>query len=91
MGFIDNIKERARKSIKTIVLPESEDIRTLKGAEIVIREKFAKIILLGNEEEIKKLASENNVSLDGIEIIQLNQKNQTNIHMNYMNYEKIKE
>ncbi len=69
MGFIDNIKERARKSIKTIVLPESEDIRTLKGAEIVIREKFAKIILLGNEEEIKKLASENNVSLDGIEII----------------------
>ncbi len=30
MGFIDVIKERAKSSIKTIVLPETEDMRTLK-------------------------------------------------------------
>ena len=33
MNFIENIKERARKEIKTIVLPEAEDIRTLKATE----------------------------------------------------------
>ena len=31
MNFIDTIKERAKKDIKTIVLPETEDIRTLQA------------------------------------------------------------
>ena len=30
MKFIDRIKEQARKDIKTIILPETEDIRVLK-------------------------------------------------------------
>ena len=34
MSFIEDIKQRARKEIKTIVLPEAEDIRTLKATEI---------------------------------------------------------
>ena len=38
MNFIESIKERARKEIKTIVLPEAEDIRTLKATEIAIKE-----------------------------------------------------
>ena len=29
MSFIENMKEEAKKEIKTIVLPESEDLRTL--------------------------------------------------------------
>ncbi len=32
MGFIDVIKERAKESVKTIVLPETEDSRTLEAA-----------------------------------------------------------
>ena len=31
MSFIQTIKQRAREDIKTIVLPEAEDIRTLKA------------------------------------------------------------
>ena len=31
MSFIDTIKEKAKKDIKTIVLPESNDIRTLEA------------------------------------------------------------
>ena len=31
MNFIESIKNRAKKEIKTIVLPEAEDIRTLKA------------------------------------------------------------
>ena len=34
MSFIDEIKERAKQQIKTIVLPEAEDIRILKATEI---------------------------------------------------------
>lgn len=30
MGFIDSIKERAKQNLKTIVLPESDDIRTIE-------------------------------------------------------------
>ena len=31
MNFIESIKDRAKQQIKTIVLPEAEDIRTLKS------------------------------------------------------------
>ena len=66
MNFIDTIKSRAKKDIKTIVLPETEDVRVLQAAEKIIEEGFAKIILVGNEEKTKKLAKENNINIDGI-------------------------
>ena len=66
MNFIDTIKSRAKKDIKTIVLPETEDVRVLQAAEKVLKEGFAKIILVGNEEKTKKLAKENNINIDGI-------------------------
>ena len=69
MNFIDSIKERAKQDIKTIVLPETEDVRTLKATEKVLKEKFANIILIGNEETTKKLAQENNINIDGAKII----------------------
>ena len=69
MNFIDTIKERAKTDIKTIVLPETEDVRVLKAAEMVIKEGFANIILVGNEETTKKLANENNINIEGITIV----------------------
>ena len=33
MGFIDTLKERAKANVKTIVLPETEDKRTLAATE----------------------------------------------------------
>jgi len=69
MRIIDKIKNRARALNKTIVLPESDDIRTLKASEIVIREGFAKIILIGNADDINKIAIDNNINIDGVEII----------------------
>ena len=52
MGFVDLLKERAKKSIKTIVLPETEDMRTIEATDKILKEGVAKIILIGNEEEI---------------------------------------
>lgn len=54
--FLDRIKERAKADKKTIVLAEGEEIRTVKAADIILKEGIANIILLGNEEKIKALA-----------------------------------
>ena len=54
MGFIDEIKARAKACKKTIVLPETEDVRTYQAAEAVLREGTADLILVGSKEEIEK-------------------------------------
>ena len=69
MNFIESIKDRAKQQIKTIVLPEAEDIRTLKATETVLNEKYAKIILIGDEEKIFAKAKENNIDIEGAKII----------------------
>ncbi|MCF8298895.1 MAG: phosphate acetyltransferase [Saprospiraceae bacterium] len=56
MNFLDNIKDKAKNNLKTIVLPEGTEERTLKAANILIGEKIANIILIGNTVEINKLA-----------------------------------
>lgn len=69
MSFIETIKQKAKQNIKTIILPESEDNRVLEGAAKVLKEGFAKIILIGNEEEIMKRAKENKFDISGAQII----------------------
>lgn len=69
MSFIEEAKQRAKKNIKTIVLPESEDKRVLMAAEKVTKEGFAKIILLGNEEKINEDAKKYQLDLSNAEII----------------------
>ncbi len=56
MKLLDSIKQKAKNKDKTIVLPEGTEERTLKAANVVISEKIANIILLGNEETIMKEA-----------------------------------
>ena len=70
MSFIEEIKERARKDIKTILLPEAEDIRTLEATKMVLEEKYAKVILIGNKEKVLNKAKENNIDISGAEIIE---------------------
>lgn len=69
MNFIETIKNRAKQEVKTIVLPEADDIRTLRATEIVLKEQYAKIILIGNKEKITENAKANNIKLDGAKII----------------------
>jgi len=53
MTFLERTIQRAKSNKKTIVLPESEDIRTLKAASVALKEGIADIILLGNKEKVK--------------------------------------
>lgn len=69
MEFIEKIKQRAKQEIKTIVLPEAEDIRTLKATELVLKDKYANIILIGNEQKVQELAKTNNINIDGVKIV----------------------
>lgn len=67
--YIDKIKEKARADIKTIVLPETTDKRTLIAASHIIREGIANIILVGNEEKILDGAGWLDIELDGVTIV----------------------
>ena len=69
MSFIDEIKKRAKNEMKTIILPEAEDKRVLEAASKVIKEGFAKVILLGDEEKIKDDSKKYEINLDGVDII----------------------
>lgn len=67
--YIDKIKEKARSDIKTIVLPETTDKRTLIAASHIIKEGIANIILVGNEEKILDGAGWLDIELDGATIV----------------------
>ena len=54
MSFLERIKERAKKDVKTIVLPESMDRRTLEAADKILREGIANLIIIGTDEKISK-------------------------------------
>jgi phosphate acetyltransferase len=69
MDTIEKIKGKAKKDLQRIVLPESTDSRMLKAAAQVVQEGTAELTLTGNLEEIQSAAKENQVSLDGIEIL----------------------
>lgn len=67
--FTDKLKQRAKCDVKTIVLAEGEDMRTVEAAAIVLKEGYAKIKILGNEEKIKAMAAEKGLDISGAQII----------------------
>ena len=69
MSFIEEIKNRAKKEIKTIVLPEATDLRTLTAVDTICKEGFAKVVLIGNEEKVTKLAKENGLDISKAKIV----------------------
>jgi phosphate acetyltransferase len=69
MAYIDTIKDKARQDIKTIVLPETNDKRTLIAASHVLEEGIAKIIMVGNEEKIMDGARWLEVDLSGVTVV----------------------
>ncbi|WP_243347781.1 phosphate acetyltransferase [Parabacteroides sp. FAFU027] len=62
MSLMQEIVARAKADKQRIVLPEGTEIRTLKAANQILADGVAEIILIGNPEEVNKLAQENNLS-----------------------------
>lgn len=67
--YIESLITKAQTLGKTIVLPEGEDERVLQAAHAAAERHIAKIIILGDEEEIKKYYTAQGWGFDGIELI----------------------
>ena len=81
MGFVELLKKRAKESVKTIVLPETEDMRTLEATDKILKEGVAKIILIGNEEEINKKAAEGGFDISGAQIVDPEKSDRTQAYI----------
>lgn len=67
--ILEKIRLRAAADLQHIVLPEGEDPRTVVAAAICTSQKIARITIIGNDEKVRALASENGVSLNGVEVL----------------------
>ncbi len=67
MNVLEQIKSKAAKLHKTIVLCEGEDPRVVRAAQMVTSEGIAKIVLLGDSAAIKQTNPD--VDLTGVEIV----------------------
>ncbi len=68
-AYLQQLVEKAKKNVRTIVLPEGEDERILKAGHYLASVKAAKIIILGNKAEIEAFYDKNYFSREGIEIV----------------------
>ena len=72
-AFRYELTELARKACKRVVLPEGDEPRTVKAAAICAERGIAECVLLGNPEEIQRVAAAQGVVLGkGIEIVDPN-------------------
>ncbi|XPF95562.1 phosphate acetyltransferase [Colwellia sp. RE-S-Sl-9] len=62
-AFRHKLTELARKANKLIILPEGEDIRTIKAAAICVKRNIARCQLLGNKENILRIAEQQGIEL----------------------------
>ncbi len=69
MGMIEQVKVKARQCVKTIVLPEGDEPRTVQAAVKIQQEKIARPILLGDPARVKAVAAEKDVDVSNIEIV----------------------
>lgn len=59
MGILEKIRDKASKNLKRIVLPESDDERTMQAVEIILDKKISRLVVIGEESLKKKIRSRN--------------------------------
>ena len=69
MSFIEEIKEKAKQNLRTVVFPEGDERRTVQAAAILQKEGLVCTILLGKPGEILAAAEQNGADISGIALI----------------------
>jgi len=69
MGMVDDVKLKAKKCLKTIVLPEGDESRTVRAAAILKKEALAVPVLIGKKENVEAVAAQTGTDISGITII----------------------
>ena len=87
---IDKIIYKAQNDLKTIVLPEAEDVRTIEAAREIADKKIAKIVLVGDKDVVYTKAKELNIDISDIEFVEPKQSDNFEEFANYL-YELRKE
>lgn len=82
MDFVSQMKELAKSDLKKIVLPEGNEERNLKAAEILHNEKIADVILVGSRNEIEENAKKFGVNIEGITIEDPQTSERTKVYAN---------
>jgi len=68
-GIMRNLTTKAKKDPKRVIFAEADNYKTLRAAQIVLEEKIAHPILLGNRQKIEDLIREYDFDLQGVQII----------------------
>ena len=69
MNILDHIRQRAASNQQHIVLPEGEDPRTVIAAGLAVRQRLARITVLGSEEKVRDAARQAGADLGGVNLI----------------------
>ncbi|MGB8639556.1 MAG: phosphate acetyltransferase [Pseudolabrys sp.] len=69
MDLLDRLFDNARRRNRKIVLPEGEDARIVSAAARLKADKLARPLLIGAADTIGKIAGQEKVSLDGIDVV----------------------
>ena len=75
--LLRSFTDMAKANPKRVVFAEANHVNMLKAAAEAKAEGICFPILLGNEERLAKIAAEENISLDGIEIVNLRHDRET--------------
>lgn len=85
MDLLQKMLSRAQANPQRIVLPEGTEIRILKAADRIIADKSAKVTLIGNRDEIMKMAAENGLgNIDQAEIVDPNNHAKKELYTNLL-------
>lgn len=84
--MLRRIYDKARQHPKRVVFSESNHINMLRAAETALAEGICYPILLGNEEKIANIATENSIDLTGIEIVNLRHDREEARRLKYAKY-----
>ena len=58
MNILNQMLARAKANPQRIVLPEGDEPRTLEAANILLKDKIAQLILIGDPDKIRSMAAE---------------------------------
>jgi phosphate acetyltransferase len=71
MDILKDIRQQAKSRLRTVILPEATERRVLAAVKVVLKEKLAKLILLGEEKDILESLKKENIPLDQLTIIDI--------------------
>lgn len=80
--ILEEIKQKAAKMYKHIVLAEGEDERTVRAADILTKQKIARVTLIGDKEQLKSRFKD--IDFSGINIENPNTSNKLEQYANLL-------